>query len=110
MASKKKPSSCLGIFFKGFVLTFLILSVLFTAGIMIGIKFLGADPALWLDYSHWNSHFLMGFYAIAAFSFFIGSAVALFIAGASKFLDSGKPRTGGPAKKFRPQSNRKTTL
>ena len=52
MASEPKKHTCFGLFFKGFVVAALILANLSALGIMLGVKFLGWDYALWTDFSH----------------------------------------------------------
>jgi hypothetical protein len=112
MAQKKK-SSCLGLFVKGFILSGLVLAVLCVAGVMIGIKFMGADPALWTDTSHWNTRLFMLLYGVTGISFCLGFVISLAGVAVSAIFGSGKKESAGsssPKRKARPQSNRKTTI
>lgn len=113
MASEPKKHTCFGLFFKGFVVAALILANLSALGIMLGVKFLGWDYALWTDFSHSFSrpmYLLYGIFALAA-----TCGVGLAAAGAMISALFGDSKKGGggasrPAKKVRPQSNRKTTI
>lgn len=111
MSTEKKRVSCFGLFMRGFLLTALILANLGIAGIMVAVKFLGADYATWTDMSSYTSYPWLMIFAVLGTA--IGVGFLSGIAGALVSAFFGGEKKAGTKKlntKAKPQSNRRTTV
>ena len=107
--SKPKKSSCLGLFFKSFILSSLVLINLCALGVMVAIKFFQADPAVWMDFSQISSYPWMLILSSLGISFLL----AFVIGGLGAAVSAVFGKEGGAKKKApapRPQSSRRTTV
>lgn len=108
MAKDKKPSSCLGLFFKAFMAAGIALGLLTVGTVALGVKFLDWEAAHWTTVSAWNSYPVIALLTVFGLAFFAGLGVAAFVGMAKAFMGSG--RSTQAASRPRPQSNRKTTI
>lgn len=105
MAGQQKKHTCFGLFFKGFLITGLILANLAAVGLMVGIKFYGLDYATWTDFTHTFSKPMYIVYAIIGISAVMGVGLSFIGAAVSAMFGGGKKGT-----KSKPQSKRRSTV
>lgn len=110
--ANKKSSSCLGLFMRGFVLTALLLTNLSIAGVIVAVKFLGADYATWTDLSSFSSYPSLILFAVLGISLGVGAFTGIAGAFVSMIFGKKKEASGTPTAraKTKPQSNRRTTV
>ena len=109
--SKKKNSSCMGLFLKGFIISSLVLVNVAALSIMVGIKFMGFDATAWTDITAWNTRPFILLYICLTVSAGIGFLFSLAGAAVSAIFGGGdKKSSSGPKKRAKPQSNRRTTI
>ena len=109
MAADKKKSSCLGLFFKGFLVSSLLLSNLVVACAIVDVKFLHGSYQAWTDFSSAETRPLLALYVVLIFSLGLGFLLSLASVVVSSFF-SGSGSSKNSSRPPRPQSNRSTTV
>ena len=112
MATNKKGKiSCLGLFFKTGIISFLLLTILTVACVIVGVQFFGADYAAWTDLSSLKSYPWIAMTVVGALSMLLAFGGGVFAIIANLILSGAKkPGAGSSRSKARPQSNRRTTI
>lgn len=112
MSQKKKPSSCLGLFLKGFIVSNLVLANLAALTLFVLIKFFHFESAVWLDFSSLTNRPWILIATIVTTSGLVGLVLGVMGAAISTLFGKGgtKGSAGAPRRAARPQSSRRTTI
>lgn len=109
MAAERKKSSCLGLFFKGFLVSSLLLSNLVVGSAIIDVKFLHGSYQAWTDFSSAGTRPLLALYVVLIFSVGLGFLLSLARVVVNALFSDSKGSKGS-SRPARPQSNRSTTV